>query len=167
MKIIKGKRSPGGALVDIKVDDDLYEDLLKLHWLVTNWGYAVHYTTYKRKKISVAMHKLVNQTPDGFQTDHIDGDRLNNTRANLRTVTQQQNKWNRGLESTNSSGYKGVQKHGASKKWQAKISVNNKPIHLGVFENKEAAALAYNEAATKYFGDFAKLNIIDYLEENK
>ncbi len=58
----------------------------------------------------------------------------------------------------NTSGYKGVSKH--HKKWRAYIVLKEKQIHIGLYRTKEDAALAYNEAALKYFGQFANLNVI-------
>ena len=59
---------------------------------------------------------------------------------------------------TNTTGYKGVYRHKGTRKWRAQISTNNRAMHLGSFTTKEQAALAYNVAAFKYYGEFAKLN---------
>ncbi len=63
--------------------------------------------------------------------------------------------------SNNTSGYKGVYWEKQLKKWRARIKVNYQGVHLGVFSDKEEAAKAYNAAALEYFGEFAKLNIIE------
>jgi hypothetical protein len=96
----------------------------------------------------------------GFETDHINGDSLDNRKGNLRTCTMEQNKRNRRTGKNNTSGYKGVQWCKRSKKWKAGIMVNRKAIHIGLYQTKEAAAKMYNEAAIKHHGQFAKLNTL-------
>jgi len=89
--------------------------------------------------------------------DHIDGNGLNNTRANLRICTYQQNVCNcksRGGDSK----YKGISWDKRSKKWRAKIRYNSKDKHLGVFEDEIEAAREYDREAAKLFGEFAYLN---------
>ena len=63
--------------------------------------------------------------------------------------------------STNKSGYKGAYWHESKGKWISDIKVEGKKIHLGAFDTKEEAALAYNEGAIKYFGEFARLNVVE------
>jgi hypothetical protein len=92
--------------------------------------------------------------------DHIDRDPLNNERSNLRFCTKQQNQRNQGMRKCNSSGYKGVARVKHSPRWRAFLKVSYKQIHLGMFDTKEEAALAYNRAALKYYGEFACLNVI-------
>lgn len=104
------------------------------------------------------MHRLIMHCPKNKQVDHIDGNGLNNQKCNLRIVTQQQNGWNRGTSGKNRSGYKGVCWLKQNRKWLAKIVVNYDAKSLGYFNSKKDAARAYNIAAKKYFGEFAKLN---------
>lgn len=96
--------------------------------------------------------------------DHINGDGLDNRKQNLRICTKSENACNRGIDRDNTSGYKGVcyisNKTKRVKRWIAQIAINKKHICIGYFHTKEEAAIAYNEAATKYHGEFAKLNII-------
>jgi hypothetical protein len=100
-------------------------------------------------------------TPEGFQCDHIDGNTLNNQKSNLRNVTCQQNGCNKSKCKNLFSKYKGVSRVKRDKKWQAYITVHQKPIFLGCFTNELDAAVAYNNAAIKYFGEYAKLNQIE------
>jgi len=96
--------------------------------------------------------------PKGCLVDHINGDGLDNRRANLRLATPSQNNCNKpGFNK--SSKYKGVSRTDLKKKqWRAVIHYNNEMIHLGRFCNEVAAAKAYDKAAKKYHGEFAYLN---------
>lgn len=94
--------------------------------------------------------------------DHINGVKDDNRWVNLREVTQQQNMFNKSSERNSSSKYKGVHFHKVSRKWQTKISINKKPVHVGLFETEEEAALAYNEQAIKHHGKYAKLNEVSF-----
>jgi hypothetical protein len=85
--------------------------------------------------------------------DHRDGDPTNNRLSNLRPASASQNGANAGAKT---SGYKGV--WWTAGRWRAGIKVKRKAIHLGYFDTPEAAAQAYDEAALRHFGEFAKLN---------
>lgn len=136
--IILGKHSG-----ECMVDDCDYEYLNQFYW---------HFDgKYARASIGgkkVRMHRLI--LPEAKIIDHKDGNGINNTRANLRECTNKQNCGNYGPRGK----YKGVSKFG--NKYMAKIANR----YLGLFETPELAAIAYNEAAKKYFGEFAYLNII-------
>lgn len=108
------------------------------------------------------MHRIINKTPKGFSTDHINGNRLDNRKVNLRTCTHTENMRNRNVrpKSSKTSIYKGVYKLKNAKKWTASIHINKKEKYLGVYVNEDDAAIAYNKAAEKYFGEFASYNII-------
>lgn len=92
--------------------------------------------------------------------DHIDGNRLNNQRHNLRLATKSQNGANRGAPSNNKSGFKGIHFDKFNNKWRAEIWCNNKRKRIGRFERIEDAVIAYNETAKELFGEFAYLNNI-------
>lgn len=112
----------------------------------------------KSKEGYVFLHQLILGTR---WVDHIDGDRLNNRRSNLRPCTNQQNQFNSKPQMGRLSKYKGVSiVRGKNKPYTAGIQINMKRIHLGSFYTEENAAKAYNEAAIKYFGEFARLNEI-------
>ena len=104
--------------------------------------------------------KLLN-APKNIEVDHINRNRKDNRLENLRFATRQQNIWNRGINKNNTSGYKGVFWNKQSNRWAAKIWLNYKQIHLGLFDSKEDAALAYNIAAKEYFGEYACPNQIE------
>lgn len=102
----------------------------------------------------LAWFYVTGEWPD-LEIDHIDGNRTNNKFSNLRRATTKENarntKYRGGV-----SGYKGVQP--SLKKWVARIKVDGKQINLGTFDDKIEAAKAYDKAAVKYFGSFAKIN---------
>ena len=135
------------ALVDKK--DFAYLNQWK--WRYHKNGYAVRTS----RKGLIRMHRVVNKTPLGFFTDHINHNKLDNRRKNLRTVTKSQNQMNVGLQANNTSGYKGVYWHKQSKKWQAKIEVNQKQINLGCYSRKSLAILARKCAEKVYFGKYS------------
>lgn len=96
-----------------------------------------------------------------FPVDHINRNQLDCRKANLRIGQQCFNAANSPAPKNNTSGFKGVVWHKAAKKWMARIKVNYKGIYLGLFDDPVEAAIAYNEAAVKHFGEFAWLNPVD------
>lgn len=145
------------------VDDEDYEYLSQFKWS-SNHGYATRNITINGIQKTIRMHRLIANPPDGMQVDHINGNRSDNRKENLRVCTNAQNIRNAPKQKNNKCGFKGVSiKYRKNKKYQyivAQIHSGKKNIHLGIFNTKEEAALAYNKAATKYHGEFAKLNIL-------
>lgn len=141
------------------VDADMYDYLSQFTWRIQsdkqNGRYAGRIRNAgkvdgKYRYERIFLHRLVNATPDGFETDHINRNTLDNRRANLRTVTRQENIWNRGMHRTNKTGFLGVSKKKNSNAWIAQIGhrlegrrVN---VTLGSFDTPEEAAAAYQEA---------------------
>lgn len=112
------------------------------------------YFVRKSMGVTIYLHKsIVNIVGE---VDHKDRNKFNNTRDNLRPATSSQNKCNRALQSNNTSGYRGVYKMRSS--WTSRIKLGGKPVVLGTFITKEEAALAYDIAAVKHYGEFAQLN---------
>jgi hypothetical protein len=144
------------------VDDDDYEHLNRFRWHFGS-GYAVKWlTTDKNKGRSIAMHNYIIDVPPGLWVDHANGDRLDNRKENLRLATPQQNARNRSKTSRKkSSVYRGVswnKTRTSYKKWNARINAGHGNINLGYFAEESEAAKAYDEAARRYFGEFAKVN---------
>jgi hypothetical protein len=94
------------------------------------------------------------------RVDHKDNNPLNNQRYNLRIATAALNSSNRKINCNNTSGYKGVTYERKRFKYKSAIRVNGSKIHLGYFNTAIEAGKKYNEAAIRYFGDFANLNLI-------
>ena len=142
------------------VDYEDYQWLNQWKWYYAH-GYAVRNIYDENgKPHQVRMHRLIIDTPGRLDTDHINENKLDNRRFNLRVATRSQNIANQFVGKQNNSGYKGVSWKDKNKKWVAQIRVNNKVIHIGLFDSKEEAGLAYNREAFKYFGEFAFLNKI-------
>lgn len=95
-----------------------------------------------------------------IKVDHIDGNKLNCCRYNLRACTNQQNGFNTGTYKNNTSGVKGVSWNKNIKRWQPKIMVDGRTINLGVFKENEfeLAVKARKDAEIKYFGEFRREN---------
>ena len=141
------------------VDDENYEWLNQWKWHYDQ-GYARRQFRIDGKVRMIKMHRLILGIVDDKKklTDHINMNGLDNRKKNLRIVNHSQNQWNRTKYKTNTSGYKGIGWSKAAKKWRTKIRVKSKLIHLGYFKSKINAAKAYDEAAKKYHGKFAKIN---------
>lgn len=139
------------------VDDCDFDYLMQWKWCVSHYGYAVR-TVWRNGVVYMHREILTRAGKAGKFTDHIDQDKLNNVRHNLRPATKSQNMCNRGLQTNNPSGYKGVQWFKRDSKWRARIKKDGKEVHLGYFDTKEEAAHVYNKVALKYHGEFACLN---------
>lgn len=102
------------------------------------------------------MHREIMNPPAGLEVDHRDGDGLNNQRDNLRLCTHAQNVCNAGPSTKNTTGFKGVSRHG--ERFRATIKSNHNWMHIGVFNTPEEAARAYDAKAVELHGEFAWTN---------
>lgn len=145
------------------VDDADFQKINQHKWSASkriNTYYALRYIGGGRKRPRFClMHRdiLGLQKGDGKHTDHIDGNGLDNQRSNLRVCTQQQNAFNQRAQ-RGSSRFKGVHWFKRCRIWQANIRHEYRTIHLGYFKNEVDAAEAYDRAAKRLFGNFARLN---------
>jgi hypothetical protein len=149
------KRSDAKRKWLVMVDNEEFEHLSQFCMQADKDGSVSG--SFKGKKRMLLPRYLLN-APDDMEVDHIDGNRLNNQKSNLRLATSSQNKMNRGPRSDNKSGYKGVSWHKQKNKWTVRIMANGRYKSLGLFNKIEKAKQAYNEAAQKYHGSFAWLN---------
>lgn len=141
------------------VDDDDYEWLNQWKWQYCKsrkTGYAVRTIQRDGKKTGIKMHRVLLDAPDELQVDHIDRNGLNNQRNNLRLATSLQNSRN-SRSRMGTSLYKGVCLY-KNRAWASQIRTSERILHLGYFPTQWEAAQAYNDAARKYFGEFAVLN---------
>ncbi len=105
------------------------------------------------------MHREIIKAPDNLFVDHINLNGLDNRKANLRLATKIQNSRNTPkMKRKTSSKYKGVSYQKRDRIWRAKIKINRRDKHLGSFRDEIDAAEAYDKAAHKYFGEFARPN---------
>lgn len=139
------------------IDDEDYEIVSQFKWYYHQTGYAF---TSDGKGGKLRMHYAIMARLPKFQVDHINGNRLDNRRHNLRHVKALYNCWNKGLPSNNTTGYKGVDWDKKAKKWRARIKINYKNYYLGTFDNALDAAQAYNNAALENFGKYTRLNVL-------
>jgi hypothetical protein len=140
------------------VDDCDFEWLSKFTWHFKVSGYAtMNYGGTLRKQI--AMHRVILGISDSaIQVDHKDHNKLNNCRGNLRVCTGKQNGANRSPRKGSTSNYLGVSWFKRDKKWICHIKKDGKSKHLGVFNDENEAARAYDSAARSIHGEFANLN---------
>ena len=142
---LAGVRGLGKVTILDEVDADRFGST---RWLLHSAGYV-------SDGHGAYLHRLVVGAPAGMEVDHINGDKLDNRRANLRVCSRAENMRNR-RSPKQDAGQKGVHRAGAA--WEARIGVASEHIHLGCFSTPEAAAFAYDEAARRLHGEFASVN---------
>lgn len=151
----------------VLVDDEDYEHLAAQNWYATapnknkdgvplTW-YATRsrWVSGENRMTLVRMHRVILNAPKKVYVDHADGNGLNNQRKNLRLCTPSLNRAN-SRDAPNEAGFRGVLR--AHRRWRAQIFANGIRYNLGAFDDKEAAARAYDAAALFHFGEFARLN---------
>lgn len=141
------------------IDDSMFDVVSSYSWHTTSKGYARHDYVKNNVRGSIYMHRMIISAKSKEQVDHINGDKLDNRKENLRICTPSQNCANRKVKITSKSGYKGVHKS-KGKYWTAYIGINKKVLYLGSFEDKDAAAMAYNKAALEHHGSYAQVNVL-------
>lgn len=144
---LAGRRGSGKATLIDEADAPIAE---ARPWYLHSCGYAVsHDGTY--------LHRALAKPPAGLQVDHVNGDRLDNRRCNLRVTTATGNSRNSGASRRSTSGFKGVSKTRGGR-WRAYINIQRRQRTLGVHATAELAARAYDAAAVRLYGEYARLN---------
>jgi hypothetical protein len=150
----------GGVAAEAIVDDEDYE-------LVTSLGrwcfdrYAVRNQLFTDgRKARLYMHRFIMKPVPGMDIDHINRNKLDNRRLNLRVCMPAQNQMNMPLSRANTSGHRGVTWDRSRSKWLAHISANGRYYHLGRFERIEDAAAAWSRAALDLHGEFAGQGVL-------
>lgn len=141
------------------VDDEDFEYLNQFKWHVSH-NYAKHRLPVNKESGEkygkfLSMHRVVNKTPEGMDTDHINGNGLDNRKENLRAVTTSQNLMNKNIGKRGVYCYKNADR---KKRWNARIKVNRKIISLGYYATAEEAYDAYDKAVPIYHGEYGRMN---------
>lgn len=148
----------------VLVDDSDYEWLSQWKWQYNVNGYATRGKYIKgsgrknQRNSLIYMHRIIMNTSEKMEVDHINGKGLDNRKSNLRNCTFSQNRMNSRVRKDSKSGYKGIRFVENRKKWYVSIATNRKRIFLGYYVNKTEAIESYNQAARKYFNEYALLN---------
>lgn len=111
-----------------------------------------------KQRNNLQLHRLLTGDSQNTHVDHRDCDGLNNRRSNLRQCISAENLQNQRIRIDNTSGYKGVSRRKDTRLFRAVIAIGKKQLHLGYFKTSEEAATAYDVAAAKHYGEFARLN---------
>lgn len=145
--------------IDFYIDLDDYENCKNICWH-TNHGKQTedNYIYGSKDKKQFPLHQFLLGKVEGLVVDHINHNTMDNRRKNLRMVTLSENAMNQRIKSNNTSGVKGVRWHKATQKWQVDITVNQKQIYLGVYENFDEAVKVRKQAEEKYFGEYSLEN---------
>lgn len=132
------------ALIDLEDVDKVKG----IKWYMTHYGYVSN--RHSRQHL----HRLVMNCPDDMVIDHINHNRLDNRKSNLRICTQHQNNMNKGVTYNRASNVTGVRLDKRRNKWMARITCNYKEKFLGYFDTKEEAIQARKNAEIEYFGEY-------------
>lgn len=133
------------------VDDIDFSWLNQWKWYFGNSGYAMRKPWNKGENKAFLMHRVIMNPKNDEQVDHINRNRLDNRRENLRIVTPHQQRFNMSKPKNNTSGYKGVSWSEERKKWVAQIQINGKNVPLGRYIDIAEAINARKEAERRYF----------------
>jgi hypothetical protein len=144
--LTKGKT----ALVD---DEDLWM-FLNHNWNCTKHGYVCRNYFENGKWKCHRMHRMVMNARDGELVDHINRNRLDNRKCNLRIVNKSQNAANKAAHRNNKLGMRGVHFHPGTGKFRAVLGSEGKRISLGLYPTPQEAHSAYCKAATKKWGEY-------------
>jgi hypothetical protein len=160
--LVSGRYHEPSGLVTL-VDDEDYEGLQGRYWRVFIGNNGKLYAAGGDNDL---LHRVILNAPKDLQVDHLNGDGLDNVRSNLRLATRSQNLANQASRiywsrRRTTSNYKGVSLlEGRSRPWRATISVDRKQHFLGYYAEEDAAARAYDDAARRFFGEFARTNFV-------
>lgn len=143
------------------VDDDDFEDLTKHKWYYMPIGYAGRHSKLSDPEGSgkfIYMHRVIMNALPKQEVDHVNHDKLDNRRINLRLASSRQNKCNTNLRINNKSGLKGVSWSKRRKLWTAQVKVSvGRTQNLGYYDNKYDAYAAYCSVARELYGEFARV----------
>ena len=140
-------------------DGAFYNMLSKYTWDKDSNGYiSASFKDNGRVYPHRLQNYIIQNIPNGYIVDHINGNKLDNRMCNLRFATIKENNANRAAKNNSSSQYKGVSFDRSRGKWISSIQIDGKTKHIGRFDNERDAAIAYDNTALKEYGEFARLN---------
>lgn len=131
-----------------QVDDEDYDMLNKYTWHAKQSHNVLYVVRKPWKSPTILMHRVILNTPDDMEIDHIDGNGLNNQKKNLRNVNHRENAQNRHQVRKKTSRFTGVDWYKDRGKWRAQIRLGGNSVHLGLFKIEEDARMAYVSAVT-------------------
>lgn len=140
------------------VDDADYARLRWTQWRLTSEGYVI-----QSRSPAVLLHRFLLDAQPGQIVDHRDGNKLNNTRANLRLVTNAQNIWNRSVAVDSRSGLRGIAWRADKGYWYVRLQANGKRVHLGYYNDLDLAIQVRDEACRRLHGEYGQLIVPERL----
>ena len=153
--------APEGDVKQMPLDQGVfaYVDAADFEWL-NQWTWCLHsgYAARCYQGKIIYMHREIVQPPAGLVVDHLNRNRMDNTRANLRACTHRENSLNRDKRRDAASRFRGVSRRRDENDWFARVRVEGRRIWLGSFADEMEAARAHDRAAVEYLGDAARLN---------
>lgn len=150
-----------GKTVYAKVSYEDFPYLMNFRWCDNGNGYICRNAKIQGKTQKIYIHRLIALRmglDPNKQIDHINGDKFDNRRVNLRIANKSLNGANRGMPINNTSGSKGIRQIKGSHLWTARLGWQGKNLYLGVFDNKEDADKCYRDTAKKLFGEYSYEN---------
>lgn len=142
----------GYGITQAIVDDADYKRVKSFKWSIDPYGYPIARAADGKNR---AMHRFIINAQPGYEIDHVNRNKLDNRRCNLRIVTRAQNLMNRAA--WGKIKYKGVcERNGGL--FVSRIYLNKKEIVIGLFRTPELAAIAFDAYASKYYGECAWIN---------
>ncbi len=158
------KISLGGGLFTI-IDDSDFDKVSKYTWYIGRGNYA---TTTTINVSGISLHRFIIKPPSDMVVDHIDGDRLDNRKSNLRVCTHSENLKNRiKHDRSGTSKYKGVTYNRECGKWISRIRVDNVKYGLGSYHNEIDATVSYNIGSVLLSPEFGSLNYIPSIDNER
>ena len=160
----KNNKEKARALIDL-------EDVEKCRlykWSLSNKYVATRWDKNKNSETTIFLHRYIMNCPEEYEVDHINRNKLDNRKNNLRICLHIENQKNMKVKSINkTSKYKGVNWYQRENCWRVRICTDNKRFEVGFFDSEIAAANAYNYYAKKFHGEFALLNDVKFMEKEE